>query len=223
VFATFNFKSADIASADKHYIDEHVPLTLKLPDLRQYITGRIRSNAEYRPPHRAAVNYFDTEADLKWALHKSPAAKPLLVDGAANLRVNRWLELDSEIIVPFEPRWPGLDCFVLALEFELKLKGREVQPAEKHYLEYSVEMAKRLPHLRHYMISKYQMSRRLDTFEASGAAPIRQQLRMAMLVFESFEAMSDSLTSPAGQELKRDQEYTMTKTRIYHIDATVQR
>src|SRR6266481_815832 len=129
VFATFNFKSTDLASAERLYIENHVRLTRLLPDLRQYITGLVRPHPHRQSPHRAAFNYFDDEAALKWALHKSPAAKPLLEDGAAHLRVNRWLELDSEIIVPFESRRPGLQCFVLASEFELKLNGAGAEAA----------------------------------------------------------------------------------------------
>src|SRR5947209_271599 len=120
VFATFNFRSTDLATADELYLENHVRLTLQIPSLRQYITGLIRPHPQHPLPRRAAFNYFDDAKAMRWALHQSPAAKPLLQDGAANLRVNRWLELDSEIVVPFEGRWPGQQYFVLAAEFELK-------------------------------------------------------------------------------------------------------
>jgi hypothetical protein len=155
-------------------------------------------------------------------LHKSPAAKPLLKDGAAHLRVNRWLELDSEIIVPFESRRPGLQCFVMAAEFELKLNGSDAGAAAQRYLDYHVEVARQLPNLRHYMISKYQVSKQLDTVTAISKLTARNPLRMAMFVFDSFEALCDAYQSPLGQKLGKDEEATMTISRVYHIDATVQ-
>ena len=74
VFATFNFKSTDLASAEKLYIENHVRLTLQLPNLRQYITGLVHPHPHRPSPHRAAFNYFDDATALRWALHKSPAA-----------------------------------------------------------------------------------------------------------------------------------------------------
>jgi hypothetical protein len=223
VFATFNFKSTDLAFADKMYIENHVLLTMQLPNLRQYITGLIRQHPTQPLPFRAAFNYFDDEASMRWALHKSPAAKPLLQDGAAHLRVNRWLELDSEIIVPFEPRSAGLQCFVLAAEFELKLNGFDVNTAERRYLDYHVDIARRLPNLRHYMISKYQVGRKSGLVGTSAEVRVRNPLRMAMLVFDSFEALRDAYQSPVGQELTKDEDMTIANARVYRIDATVQR
>ncbi len=222
VFATFNFKGADLAGAEKLYIENHVRLALQLPDLRQYVTGLIRPHPARPMPHRAAFNYFSDEEALRWALHKSPAARPLLEDGAAQLRVNRWLELDSEIIVPFESRRPGLQCFVMAAEFELKLNGGDVDTAEKRYLGDYVEVARQLPNLRHYMVSKYQVSKKLDGVAAIGKLAERNPLRMAMFVFDSFEAMCDAYQSPVGQKLRKDEEAIMAISRVYHIDATVQ-
>ncbi len=222
VFATFNFKNTDLASAEKLYTENHVRLTRQLPNLRQYITGVVRPHPHRPSPHRAAFNYFDDGAALRWALHKSPAAKPLLEDGAAHLRVNRWLELDSEIIVPFESRQPGLRCFVLAAEFELKLNGNDVKAAEERYLNYYVDAARQLPNLRHYMISKYQVSKKVDRVAAIGKLSERNPLRMAIVVFNSFEALCDAYHSPVGQKLKKDEEATMVISRVYRIDATVQ-
>jgi len=223
VFATFNFKSTDLANAEKLYMENHVRLTRQLPNLRQYITGLVRPHPLRPSPHRVAFNYFDDEGALRWALHKSPAAKPLLEDGAKQLQVNRWLELDSEIIVPFESRRPGQQCFVLASEFELKLNGSDPETAEKRYLDYRVDVVRQLPNLRHYMISKYQVSRKVGTVTARGVLPVRNPLRMAMLVFDSFEELCDAYRSPAAQELRKDDQATISNARLYRIDATVQR
>ena len=221
VFATFNFKGGDLAVAEKLYQDNHVRLTLQLPHLRQYITGLVRPQPRIASPYRAAFNYFDDDAALRWALHKSPAAKPLLEDGAAHLRVNRWLELDSEIVVPFESRRPGLRCFVLATEFQLKADEAGAEAAERHYLDYYVALARELPKLRHYMISKYQIKAK-PTIGESTSWSIRNPLRVATLVFDSADAMRDDCHSPLGEQLKREQEATITNIRVYPIDATVQ-
>ena len=222
VFATFNFKSSDVAGADKLYLDNHVRLTLQLPNLRQYLTGLVHRHPQRPSPHRAAFNYFDDEAALRWALHKSPAAKPLLADGAAHLRVNRWLELDSDIIVPFESRRPGLQCFVLAAEFELRLDGAGAETTEERYLDYHVALARQLPNLRHYMISKYPVNRKPGRVGENAELRIRNPLRMAMLVFDSFEALREAYRSPVGEELRQDEEATIANARVYRIDATVQ-
>jgi uncharacterized protein (TIGR02118 family) len=221
VFATFNFKSTDVESADKLYIDNHVRLTLQLPNLRQYITGLVRPDPQCPAPYRAAFNYFDDDEALRWALHSSPAAQPLLKDGAAHLRVNRWLEFDSDIVVPFESKRPGLECFVMAVEFVLKLNGVGLEAAEKHYLDYHTALARQLPNLRHYVIGQYQVSRRLNL--RAGVEPsMRNPLRIAVLVFDNFGALRDAYRSPAGRELRKDEEAIIANPRVYRIDATVQ-
>src|SRR5207247_634499 len=128
----------------------------------------------------------------------------------AHLVVNRWLELDSEIIVPFEERRAGLACFVLAAEFQLHLES-DVETAERRYRRELVERTRRLPDLRHYMISKYQLTKKLDVIGATSASrPIPNPLRMAMLVFDSFAKCRDAYESQVGQELRREEEATIT-------------
>jgi hypothetical protein len=222
VFATFNFRDSDLAQAEEHYNKEHVRLTLQLPGLCQYITGLIEPHPHRPSPHRAAFNYFDDAAALRWALHKSPAAKPLLHDGAAHLRVNRWLELDSEIIMPFESRRPGLRCFVLAAEFELKLESADPEAAEQRYRHYQVGIAEKLPNLRHFMISKYEVGNVAAAAGATALSSMRNPLRMAMLVFDSSESLRDAYHSPIGMELRKEQRDSIVNSRVYHIEATVQ-
>lgn len=223
VFATFNFKNSDLVTAEKLYIENHVRLTLQLPNLRQYITGLIQPHPQHSLAHRAAFNYFDDAKALHWALHRSPAARPLLQDGAAHLRVNRWLELDSDIILPFEGRQPGQGCFVLAAEFELKLNGSDPETAEKHFRDYHLDMAGNLPNLRHFMISKYQVGGKIGMRGASSNLAPLNPLRMATLVFDTFEAFQDASYSAVGMELRKEQQATFANTRVYRIEATVQR
>jgi hypothetical protein len=51
---------------------------------------------------------------------------------------------------------------------------------------------------------------------------LRNPLRMMMLVFNDFEQYRNAYESAIGQELKAREERTMTKVRVYNIDATVQ-
>lgn len=45
--------------------------------------------------------------------------------------------------------------------------------------------------------------------------------RIAMLVFDSFEALRDAHNSPVGQELRKEEQASINSSHVYHIDATV--
>ena len=213
IFALFNFKSSDLAAEERNYIEHHVQLARQLPDLRQYITGRLRGPAGQPPPYyRAATLSFDSNDAKRSAMRNSPVAKPLAADGDAHMSGTRWLELESEIIVPFTTKQPGKDYFVMAAEFDLKLDGLDLAAAEKRYLDQHTHLARRLPGLRHYLIGRLM--------PVAGTPP--ERLRMAALVFDDFEALKAAYRSPAGRELAKDEEATITNARVYRIDATVQ-
>jgi hypothetical protein len=72
------------------------------------------------------------------------------------------------------------------------------------------------------MTSKYQVGRKIDPAQANVKFLTHNPLRMAMLVFDSFEAMSDACHSPVGEELRREQAAKLANIRVYWIDATVQ-
>jgi uncharacterized protein (TIGR02118 family) len=221
VFTIFNYKGRDLAEGESHYLRNHVPLTLQLPNLRQYITGVIRWASD-RSGHRAAFSYFDDAKSLRSALHESPQAQLLLKDGTAHLRVNRWLELDSDIIVPFTERHPGLQCFVLTKEFELKSDEQDPEVAERSYLSDHVAMVRQLPNLRHFTISKYQLARRSKASSLINARRFRNPLRVMTLVFDDFEQFQYACNSSIGQKLKAHEQRTTATVRVYHIDGTVQ-
>jgi uncharacterized protein (TIGR02118 family) len=213
VFALFNFKSSDLAAEERNYIEYHVQLARQLPGLRQYIIGRLRGPAGQPPPYyRAATLSFDSNEAKRSAMRDSPVAKPLAVDGDAHMSGTRWLELESEIIVPFTTKQPGKDYFVMAAEFDLKLEELDLAVAEKRYLDHHTYLARRLPGLRHYLIGRLM--------PVAGAPP--ERLRMAALVFDDFEALKAAYRSPVGRELAKDEEATITNARVYRIDATVQ-
>jgi uncharacterized protein (TIGR02118 family) len=213
VFALFNFKSSDLAAEERNYIEHHVQLARQLPCLRQYIIGRLRGPAGQPPPYyRAATLSFDSNDAKRSAMRDSPVAKPLAADGDAHMSGTRWLELESEIIVPFTTKQAGKDYFVMAAEFDLKLEGLDRAPAEKRYLDHHTYLARRLPGLRHYLIGQLM--------PVAGAPP--ERLRMAALVFDDFEALKAAYRSPVGRDLTKDEEATITNARVYRIDATVQ-
>lgn len=213
VFALFNFRSSDLAAEERNYIEHHVHLARQLPGLRQYITGRLRSPAGQQPPfYRAAMLNFDSNDAKRTAMRDSPVAKPLAADGDAHMSDTRWLELESEIIVPFTAKQPGKNYFMMAAEFDLKLDGIDLEAAEKRYLDHHTHLARRLPDLRHYLIGRLM--------PAAGARP--ERLRMAILVFDDAEALKAAYRSPVGRELAKDEEATITNARVYRIDATVQ-
>src|SRR6266851_3133777 len=135
IFACFNF-IGDLAAEEKNYLDVHVQLAKQLPGLRQYITGKLR------PSGTTAPAYYRV-------------AKPLMDDSAAHISPGaRWIELESEVIVPFDSRTPGQDYFVMAAEFDLKLNCDSLDSAEKLYLDHHTHIARRLPGLRHYLIGQ---------------------------------------------------------------------
>jgi uncharacterized protein (TIGR02118 family) len=213
VFALFNFKSSDLAAEERNYIEYHVQLARQLPGLRQYIIGLLRGPAGQPPPYyRAATLSFDSNDVKRSAMRDSPVAKPLAADSDAHMSGTRWLELESDIIVPFATKQPGKDYFVMAAEFDLKLEGLDLAAAEKRYLDYHTYLARRLPGLRHYLIGRLM--------PVAEAPP--ERLRMATLVFDDFEALKAAYRSPIGCELAKDEEATITNARVYRIDATVQ-
>jgi uncharacterized protein (TIGR02118 family) len=216
IFACFDFKSADLEAEERNYADTHVALAKQLPGLRQYITGRLRAPAGQKPPYyRAATLSFDSAGDAAAALRKSPVAKPLAADGREHMANVRWLESDSEIIVPFESQQPGRECLLMAAEFDLHVESagfRDVATAEQRYLGEHTRIARRLPGLRHYMVGRLA--------EAAGQRPDR--LRLAILAFDDGEALRAAYRSPVGAELIKDENATIANARVYRIAATVQ-
>ena len=216
VFAGFDFKSSDLEAEERNYVDIHVSLAKQLPGLRQYITGRLRAPAGQQPPHyRAATMSFDSGAEAEAALRRSPVAKRLATDGRDHMANVRWLEMDSEIIVPFESKRPVRGCLLMAAEFDLHVEKAgfsDATSAEQRYLGEHTRIARRLPGLRHYMVGRL--------VEAAGQHPDRS--RMALLAFDNAAALRDAYRSAVGADLIKDEEATIAHARVYRIEATVQ-
>jgi uncharacterized protein (TIGR02118 family) len=216
VFACFDFKSTDLEAEERNYAEVHVALAKQLPGLRQYITGRLHAPSGQQPPHyRAALLSFDSAAEAEAAMRKSPVAKAVAADGREHMTNLRWLEMDSEIIVPFEAKRPGNKYLLMAAEFDLQVEKAgfsDAASAEQRYLGEHTRIARRLPGLRHYMVGRL--------VEAAHEKPDR--LRIAFLVFDDADALKSAYRSPVGIELIKDEEAPIANARVYRIDATVQ-
>ncbi len=203
----FNFRSEDLAAEEKNYFDHHVALAKRMPGLRLYYTGRLMPAQGQTPEHlRAAIIGFDDAAAAAAAM-RSEVIPPLVADTQAHLKDVSNRSIAAELIVPFDARHAGQHCFVMCAEFDLEHSGG-LDAAEGHYRDVHVGIARRLPGLRNYIIGK------LD-----GGA---DRYRMAILVFDSLDALRDAYRSPVGKELVRDEEATVRNPRVMRLDARVE-
>ncbi len=203
----FNFKSDDLEAEEKNYLGHHVALAKRMPGLRLYYTGRLMGVQGHTPEHlRAAIIGFD-DATAAAAAMRSEVAPPLVADTQAHLKDVASRSLAAEVIVPFDSRRAEQRCLVMCAEFDLERSGG-LDAAERHYRDVHVGIAKRLPGLRNYMIGKLE-----------GGA---DRYRMAILVFDSLDALRDAYRSPVGKELVRDEEATIRNPRVMRLDARVE-
>ena len=84
--------------------------------------------------------------------------------------------------------------FVSTFKFNLK-NYKTKEEALKHYLEYHVPLAKKMPGMKRYIIGGIEKTK--------GGSP--QYDRMAILVFESREALRDAYRSEIGKALIEDE------------------
>ena len=148
-------------------------------------------------------------------MRNSPVAKTVAADGRDHMKNLRWLEMESEIIVPFEAPRPGRQCLFMAAEFNLEVEKAgfsAAASAEQRYLGEHTRIARRLPGVRFYMVGRL--------IEAAGQIPDR--LRIAFLAFDDIVALRAAYRSPVGVELIKDEEATIADARVYRMDATVQ-
>lgn len=83
MIASFNFNVASFGSldaAERHYLEDHVPLARRLPGLRQYVIGRA---VDFGPAaaerHRVALLAFD-DAEALRAAYRSEVGRALRAD-----------------------------------------------------------------------------------------------------------------------------------------------
>lgn len=215
-FTSFNYKpGAGFEAEERAYLGDHVALARALPGLRIYLTGVYQAARGVRPAHHRAAFFGFDSAESSIAALQSEAAARMRAHGAAHLADMRPMAMDGEEIVAFEGRRPGRQCFLFAAEFDLKLRpGEDLAAAERRYLSYHTEIARRLPGLRYYAVG------RLVNRSAPEAKPDR--LRAAMLVFDSVDAWRAAYRSPVGEELVKDEQASIGNPRIHRLDTTVQ-
>jgi uncharacterized protein (TIGR02118 family) len=210
-YVTFNFQNADVVAEERNYLGHHVELARRFPGLRQYYTGRLMKVAGKEPDRiRAAILAYDDAAAATSAM-RSEVVPALLADTQAHLKDGTSTAVEAETIVPFDSRRAGQQCFVMVAEFDLE-QSAGLDAAEKHYLGIHVNIARRLPGLRNYIIGKLIKTAGI---EESG-------YRMATLVFDSLDAYRAAYASPVGSELLKDEAATIRNARVYRLDARVE-
>jgi uncharacterized protein (TIGR02118 family) len=203
----FNFTGADPGAEELHYLDYHVALARRFPGLRMYLAGRVTGSRESKPERfRAAIIGFDDAAAAAAAM-QSDVVPALVEDSQAHLADLISKSANCETIIPFDCPRRGQSCFVMAAEFGLEHAGSGLAAADNRYRSVHVAIARRLPGLRGYLIGK------LD------GAPEDGRHRIAVLIFDSRQALRDAYRSPEGQELIRDENATIRNARVWRIDA----
>jgi|SRR5262249_14086526 len=211
-FARFNYRSTDLEAEERNYSGHHVELAKRLPGLRFYYTGRLMKMQGMEPDHlRAAILGWDSAADIASAL-TNEVGKALTQDTREHLKGLVSRSLEAEVIVPFDSRKPGDKCFAMAAEFDLASKEEGVADSEAHYRGTHVEIARRLPGLRNYVIGK---------LAADGTAQ-PDRYRMAILVFDSVDDLRSAYRSPVGRDLVVDEDFLIRRARVFRIDARVE-
>jgi uncharacterized protein (TIGR02118 family) len=210
-FATFNYRSDDLAAEERNYLNHHVALGKSLPGVRLYYTSRLLQHRGRKPEATRAVLIGFDNAEAFAAAFRSKVAAELAADGKAHMKDIRMLEFDGEVIVPFDARRAGQECFVMAAEFNLEASGG-LEAAENRYRNHHVGIARRLPGLRNYVIGRLGVG--------GGEKPDRY--RMALLAFDSIGAFREAYRSPVGKELVADEEATIRDARVHRLDARVE-
>lgn len=82
------------------------------------------------------------------------------------------------------------------------------EEAERHYLEYHVPLARRLPGLRRYTVGTLA--------ETATIKPDRH--RGAILAFDDLEALREAYRSPVGRELREDERRLIADARAFLLD-----
>ena len=210
-FVAFNYQSADLEAEELNYLGHHVQLARRFPGLRQYYTGRLIKVAGKEPDRvRAAIMSFDDAAAAASAM-RSDVVPALLADTQAHLKDVTSTAVDAEVIVPFDSRRAGQQCFVMVAEFDLE-QSAGLDAAEKHYLGTHVSIARRLPGLRNYVIGKLIKTPGLRT----------RAIGWRYWCSTRSTRIAPRTRRAAGRELLEDEQATIRNARVYRLDARVE-
>jgi len=203
-YVAFNFKGADLAAEEQHYFDYHVALAKSFPGVSLYLTGRFLPIGGAKPAHlRGAILGYDSVEAGVTAMGTEASLK-VMADSQAHLTDLRLEVFQAEVVVPFEKGKPGAPRFVWAVAFDFKPGDREA--AERNYRASHVEIARKLPGLKGYLIA------RLDG----------ERHRIAIIAFDSADKFRAAMASPAGLEGSKDGAATLTNLRFERLDARLE-
>lgn len=96
----------------------------------------------------------------------------------------------------------------MATAFDWRRDHLAGEEAERHYREYHVPLARRLPGLRRYVIGPLVGTRTIPADRARGA----------ILAFDSLDALRAAYRSPVGTELRADEQRLIAEPRVILID-----
>ena len=205
-YVAFNFKGSDLAAEEQHYFDYHVALAKSFPGVSLYVTGRFLPIGGAKPAHLrgAILGYDSVEAGV--AAMGTEASLKVMADSQAHLTDLRLEVFQAEVVVPFEKGKPGAPRFVWAVAFDFKPEAGDRETAERNYRASHVEIARKLPNLKGYLIA------RLDG----------ERHRIAIMAFDSAEQFRAAMASPAGLEGSKDGAATLTNLRFDRLDARLE-
>ncbi|MGH7933028.1 MAG: EthD family reductase, partial [Candidatus Binataceae bacterium] len=197
----FNYKPGiDFATGERRYLQDHVEMAKRLPDLRTYLLGTYRGRAGAKAAHlRAAVWTFDSGAGAGRAMNSAAGLK-MREHGATLFADIQPLGFDGTVIAAMDSMQIGKRCFMAIAMFDLKVKNDGLEVADRRYLAHHTVIARRLPGLRYYVTGRM--------FERNGYKPDR--FRCAIVIFDNFQAFDQAFRSEVGVELAKDEAATLS-------------
>ncbi len=92
--------------------------------------------------------------------------------------------------------------------FNFNQRQFDLEAAERHYRDYHVPLARRMPGLRRYSIGRLVQTKTVPA----------DRYRCAILGFDSLEGLRAAYASPAGRELRQDEERLIADGRAILVD-----
>ncbi|HKD66799.1 MAG TPA: EthD family reductase [Candidatus Binataceae bacterium] len=218
MMVTFDFQGADLATEERHYRDVHMALAKQFTGVEMYLAGRIRANQfGFTPapqdavkPYRTAIMWFRNTQDFMNSV-SSQAGIDVLADTQAHLTNVQMIHAEGEAVVPFDSRKAGQQCFLVAAHINYKPSFGTPEEAERHYLNVHTKLACGVAGLRGYYVGKtVQLGDKPDC------------ARAVFQMYDDFEAFQRGMTSPAGQELLKDDARLISVKRLFFADAQVE-
>lgn len=218
MMVTFDFQGADLDAEERHYRDVHMALAKQFTGVNMYLAGRIRdTRLAFTPapeiaakPYRTAIMWFNGMQDLMNSM-SSPAGSEVMADTQVHLTNVAMIHAEGEALVPFDRRKAGQQCFMVAAHLNYKPSFGTAEEAERHYLDVHTKLACRVAGMRGYYVGK--------------TVPLGDQpdcVRVVFQMYDHFDAFQRAMTSPAGQELLKDDAQLISVKRLFFIDAQVE-